>query len=114
MKLPHFNFNASAFGHTFVGRRARRWLQTQFDGLGKRVVISAVQGNKIFLDYVPAEMKAHYKRLAREYKEMFPSFTDEEVYSWIPPYWQEVIESEDGGREWGLRQVASLRAFFSA
>lgn len=110
LKFPHVKFNAGAFGHTFVGRRAGRWLKTQFDGLGKDAVIYIVQNNKMLLDYVPPEMKVHYKKLGQQYREMFPSFTDEEVYSWVPDYWQEVIESVDGGKEWGLRQVAAIRA----
>ena len=31
-------------------------------------------------------------------------FTDEEVYNWVPDYWREVIETIDGGKEWGLHQ----------
>ena len=111
IKLPGIKFDGGAFGHTFVGRRAGRWLQAQFDGIGEPAVIYIVQNNRMLLDYFPAQMKVHYKKLAQEYKEMFPSFTDDEVYLWIPEYWREVIESVDGGKEWGMRQVACIRAF---
>ncbi len=110
LKFPKIKFNASAFGHTFVGRKAGRWLKTQFDGLGRDRVIYIVQNDLALIDLLPAEMKIHYRKLGEQYREMFPSFTDEEVYSWVPDYWREVIEAIDGGQEWGLRQVAMIRA----
>ena len=109
IKLP--KFNAGAFGHTFVARRATRWIQAILDGIGEETLIYIVQNNRIVLDYLPAQMKVHYKKLSQEYKEIFPSFTDEEVYSWIPAYWLEVIEAVDGGKEWGFRQIAMVRQF---
>ena len=109
LKFPKIKFNASAFGHTFVGRKARRWLQSTFDGLGRDRIIFIVQNNLVLIDLLPAEAKVHYRKLGEQYREMFPRFTDEEVYSWIPDYWQEIIESIDGGKEWGLHQVAIIR-----
>ncbi|KKN52928.1 hypothetical protein LCGC14_0607290 [marine sediment metagenome] len=111
LKIPHIKFNAGAFGHTFVGRRATRWLKTQFDGLGEERVIFIVQNNRMILDLLPSKLKVHYRKLGEQYREMFSSFNDEEVYNWIPDEWREVIESVDGGKEWGLRQVVNLRKF---
>ncbi len=110
LKFPKIKFNASAFGHTFVGRKATRWLQSTFDGLGRNRIIYFVQNNLVLVDLLPAQMKVHYRKLGEQYREMFPSFTNEEVYSWVPAYWREVIESIDGGKEWGIRQVAIIRA----
>ena len=110
LKFPKIKFNANAFGHTFVGRKAGRWLKTQIDGLGKDRIIFIVQNNLVLIDLLPAELKVHYRKIGQQYREMFPRFTDEEVYSWIPDYWQEIIESIDGGKEWGLHQVAIIRA----
>ncbi len=109
LKFPKIKFNANAFGHTFVGRKATRWLQGNFDGLGRDRIIYIVQNNLVLIDLLPAEMKGHYTKLGRQYRELFPKFTDEEVYSWVPNYWREVIEGIDGGQEWGLRQVAIIR-----
>ncbi len=110
LKLPKIKFNSSAFGHTYVGRKAGRWLKTQFDGLGRDRIIFIVQNNLALIDLLPAEMKVHYRTLGQQYRELLPNFSDEEVYSWIPDYWREVIEAIDGGKEWGLRQVAIIRA----
>ena len=110
IKLPKIKFNASAFGHTFVGRKATRWLQTTFDGLGRDRIIFIVENDVMLIDLLPPQMKLHYKKLGEQYKEMFPSFTDEEVYSWVPNYWREVIETIDGGKEWGIRQVTIIRS----
>jgi hypothetical protein len=109
--LPHIKFNAGAFGHTFVARRARRWLQQQFDALGEKAIIYTVENNKSLLDYIPLEMRAKYKIMAKPYQETFPGFTNDEVYSWIPEEWRMVIESIPGGKEWGLRQVEIVRQF---
>jgi len=114
LKIPHITFNAGAFGHTIVGRRAGRWLQGQFDGVGKDAVIFIVRNNRMLLDYLPLDMKIHYKKLGEPYKEMFPSFSNEEIYAWVPDYWREVIESVEGGREWGFRQVVSIREYMVA
>ena len=110
-KFPHIKFNSGAFGHTFVGRRAGRWLQEQLDGIGKPAVIFMIKNNRSPLEFLPAKMKIHYRNLAQEYRELFPRFTDEEVYNWIPDYWREIIESTDSGKQWGLRQVAIIRDF---
>ncbi len=109
-KLPHIKFNPTAFGHTFVARRAERWLNEQFDAIGKDNMVYVVENNRNLLDYVPAEMKAQWKIQSMDYKEMFPQFTDEEVYGWVPQYWRNVIESVPGGREWGMRQVLHIRS----
>ena len=109
IKFPKIKFNTNAFGHTFVGRKAGRWLQSTFDGLGKDRIVYIVQNNLVLIDLLPAELKVHYRKVGQQYREMFPRFTDEEVYSWIPDSWQEIIESIDGGKEWGLRQVAIIR-----
>ncbi len=111
LKFPKIKFNASAFGHTFVGRKAGRWLQSTFDGLGRDRVVFIVQNNLVLTDLLPAQTKVHYRKLGEQYQELFPRFTDEEVYSWVPDYWREVIEAIDGGKEWGIRQVAVIRAF---
>ena len=110
-KIPRLKFNAGAFGHTLVSRRAGRWLQEFLDGLGEERVIFVVQKDLAILDLIPSDLKIHYKRQAEEYRELLPSFENEEVYGWVPDYWQEIIESQDGGKEWGLRQVANIRAF---
>ena len=110
LKLPKVKFNASAFGHTFVGRKARRWLQSTFDGLGKDKIVYIVQNDLVLIDLLPAQMKVHYRKLGEQYRELIPRFTDEEVYNWVPDGWREVIEAVDGGKEWGLRQVAVIRA----
>jgi len=110
LKFPKINFNANAFGHTFVGRKATRWLQSTFDGLGRDRIVYIVLNDLALIDLLPAEMKIHYRKLGEQYREMFPRFTDEEVYSWVPDYWREVIEAIGGGKEWGLRQVAIIRA----
>lgn len=113
-KLPNIKFNAGAFGHTLVGRRAERWLKTQFDALGKERVLYLVQNNMMLVDLLPSQLKVHYRKLAEQYHEIIPSFTDEEVYLWVPDYWREVFESVDGGREWGIRQVEYIRELILA
>ena len=110
-KLPKIKFDASAFGHTFVGRKATRWLEEAFSGLGEERIIFTVRNNRNLLDYVPEQLKAHYKGQAQGYREIFPKFTDEEVYQWVPGYWRGVIESVEGGKTWGLLQVAAIRNF---
>ena len=110
IKLPKIKFDSSAFGHTYVGRKAKRWLQSTFDGIGRDRLIFIIQDNLALIDLIPAEMKGHYRTLGRQYSELLPNFSDEEVYSWIPDNWREVIEAIDGGKEWGLRQVAIIRA----
>ena len=109
-KFPKIKFNASAFGHTFVGRKATRWLQSTLDGIGRDRVIFIVENNLALIDLLPAQMKVHYRKQGEQYRELIPTFTDEEVYSWVPDYWREVIEAIDGGKEWGIRQVTIIRA----
>lgn len=112
IKIPHLNFNADAFGHAFVARKAGRWLQQLFDGLGKARVVFIVKNNQDLLDLISPELRVHYKALGEGYKEILPKFTDDEVYAWIPPYWREIIESSDiAGRSWGMRQVAAIRKY---
>ncbi len=114
IKFPKVKFNSSAFGHTFVGRRAGRWIEATFDGLGKERIIFIVKNNQQLLDLTPLEIKIHYKKQAEQYGELIPRFTDEEVYNWIPVYWREVIESVEGGLDWGMRQVQSIRQYLLA
>lgn len=109
-QLPKFKFNPAAFGHTLIARKAERWLKAQFDAIGQENMTYIVNNNRNLLDYVPAEMKANWKIQSAEYKEMFPQFTDEEVYGWVPQYWRNFIEAIPGGKDWGMRQVSHIRS----
>jgi len=107
--FPKIKFNASAFGHTIVARRASRWLDAVFNGLGREKIVFIIQNNHRLLDYVPGEQKAVWKRQVMQNPEIFSQFSDKEVYSWVPVGWQDVIEAIPGGREWGSIQVADIR-----
>jgi len=111
IKLPKVKFDAGAFGHTLIARRVERWIGQVFATMGKDAVIRMVREDKMILGLLPIELKVHYKRMGEEYREIFPSFTDEEVYGWVPVYWREVIESADTTGDWGMRQVRQIRKY---
>lgn len=107
--MPGFKFNPTAFSHTFVGNKARRWLGQIFDGLGESKIRFVVENNKNLLDYVPEQTKSNWRKQAKNFKPLFPKFTNDEVYGWIPDRWRALIESIPGGRDWGFNQIAAIR-----
>ncbi len=102
-------FDSTAFGHAIVGNRARRWLKAQFDALGPDAIAFAIENNKSLLDYAPIQLKAQWKKQAKEFSQLIPKFTNNEVYTWIPTDWRALIESIPNGRVWAFHQIVLIR-----
>jgi len=105
------SFDAELFAREFIGRRARRWLKQFLDGIGKENLIFIMSQNKNLVDYIPPEEKYVYKSFMQPYRDYALFFTNDDVYSWIPADWRDVIEAETRGKQWVSQQLPLIRSF---
>jgi hypothetical protein len=102
-------FSSGPFLHTWVSKKATRWLKNILDGIGHERLAWMIANKRSLTSFFPPEdiHSATLKTpLPKEYLEEFP---DEEVYSWIPPEYRTFIEELEGGKEWAMEQIAFLR-----
>lgn len=105
-------FNSEKFTRIFIGKKATRWLQQLFDGLGRDNLGYLIKENKSLADTIQLDARYDYKALAQPYKDYAKFFTDKDVYLWIPDKWRDFIEAQAGGKDWAFKQLAFLRGFF--
>lgn len=105
-----FTVDGPGFAHTWLGKRATRWLRNMLDTLGgEKNIRFLIQSNQNILDKFPKNAVEHYRKQLRFPKQYIDSFTDDEVYGWIPEEYREIIESEPNGKEWAQGQVKQIR-----
>lgn len=110
IKIPKFDFNSTAFSHTFIERKARRGIDTFLNGIGLENIKYAVENGVKLMDMLPPEVLQKYSQtsIPHDIAEKFP---DDEIYHWIPPTWRAYFENLTGGKEWVMSQLSFLRRF---
>lgn len=104
-------FNAKAFGHAFIGKKASRFISKLFDGIGHDNLSYMIRMDRDVLGYVSAEDIERYRQVIYAYADVAVEFTDDQIYSWIPKEQKAIIESYPAGRGrvWALRQIKEIR-----
>lgn len=111
--MPKISFSGLKFSHTFVARRAARWIKG-FDGIGGyESIIFCIKNNKNLVDYLSEEVRASYLVSVKKFGKFIDTYPDDEVYAWIPEDYRGVIESIPGGKKWAYRQIKLLRALLA-
>ena len=105
--MPPFglSFDGAVFSKSFIGSRARRGVQTFIASmeLAPADIVYLINNGKSLLDYIPRD------NFPPSYSEYSGLFSDEEIISWLPDDFRDVVERHPKGKEWAKKQVAELR-----
>ncbi|MDP2323172.1 MAG: hypothetical protein Q8N51_03985 [Gammaproteobacteria bacterium] len=109
MSALKFQFNAGAFGKTFVAMKAKRGLAKFFAVLPNPILAAYIAQDKLLADYLPPQYRGSLLGMLKEYRDLADAFTNDEVYAWIPEATRKFVESFPTGRAWAAKQLAHIR-----
>ena len=104
--MPPFglSFDGEVFSKSFKGLRAKRAVHDFIAAmeLAPADLLYLINNDKSLLDYVSRDNlppPGEYSKL----------FSDDEILSWLPSQFMDVVERHPKGKEWAKKQVAELR-----
>lgn len=98
--------NANAFARTLIGKKASRYIEKLFNGIGRDSLTYMIANDKDMLSYITDI--SQYRRVAYGHQYVASLFTDQDVYSWVPKDYKAFIESYPHGKAWALRQIKDI------
>lgn len=107
-----FTFDGGIFARKYVELKASGQLKKFFDGLGVEALTILVTQNKDIYDFLPEKEREGLKKIAAnaQVQEAIVKklFTEDDVISWIPDKYRQVISQYPQGKDWATRQIDML------